>query len=90
MIPSYEPSLFFDMKPCESVAGGNRANPTAMLNALISLLYYLKKDWYARMISDAINKTLLIDKMHTPDLGGTFTTADIIQRIKDNVSEMYK
>ncbi|KAI4466050.1 decarboxylating dehydrogenases-isocitrate isopropylmalate tartrate [Holotrichia oblita] len=72
-----------------SLVGQNSANPIAMLNATISLLFYLKKKWHAKMLKDAISKTLLVDNIFTPDLGGNHTTTDVVNKIKENVSLLY-
>ncbi|KAK9712455.1 Isocitrate/isopropylmalate dehydrogenase [Popillia japonica] len=73
----------------KNLVGQNRANPLAMINATISLLFYLKKHWHAKMLKDAITKTLLIDKILTQDMGGHHTTIDMVNKIKENVSLLY-
>jgi isocitrate dehydrogenase (NAD+) len=64
-----------------SIAGKNIANPTAMLNASVDMLRHLGHTSYADVIAEAIYKTLSVDKIHTPDLGGTATSTDIVQNI---------
>lgn len=49
-----------------AIAGKNIANPIAMLNASIDMLYYLGLKSHADVITLAINKTLNEDLVHTP------------------------
>nr|XP_022900861.1 isocitrate dehydrogenase [NAD] subunit gamma, mitochondrial-like [Onthophagus taurus] len=67
----------------------NIANPVAMLNATVSLLYHLKRDIYARIISEAIYKTICIDNQRTMDIGGDLHTSDMIDYLKENISLLY-
>ncbi|XP_074029940.1 isocitrate dehydrogenase [NAD] subunit gamma, mitochondrial [Leptinotarsa decemlineata] len=60
-------------------------NPIAMLNASKNLLYHLKKDDHAELIRKAIYKTLVEDKIHTPDIGGTNSGAEMVESIKKNI-----
>lgn len=61
-----------------------------MLNASINMLYYLKKDNHADLIRDAIYKTLVYDQIHTPDIGGSHTGLDVVEKIKENIREQIK
>ncbi|XP_037050183.1 isocitrate dehydrogenase [NAD] subunit gamma, mitochondrial isoform X1 [Bradysia coprophila] len=70
-----------------AIAGKNIANPVAMLNASVDLLYHLGHKHHADAISDAVYKTVCEDKIHTPDLGGTHTSLDVIQNIVRRLSE---
>lgn len=49
-----------------AIAGKNVANPIAMLNASVDMLYHLGHKTYADAISSAIRKTIVEDKIHTP------------------------
>lgn len=49
-----------------AIAGKNIANPIAMLNASVDMLYHLGHKTYADAISNAIRKTIVDDKIHTP------------------------
>ncbi|EEC16834.1 isocitrate dehydrogenase, putative, partial [Ixodes scapularis] len=71
----------------KSIAGKNIANPLAMMNAGVDLLDHLglKKD--ATVIRNAIDKTLNVDKIHTPDLGGQASTRDVVNNIIKEVQE---
>ncbi|CAH1117587.1 unnamed protein product [Phaedon cochleariae] len=62
-------------------------NPVAMLNASINLLYHLGKKNHARLIKKAIYKTLVEEKIHTPDIGGTHTGQEVVESIKRNIKE---
>ncbi|GJQ85738.1 hypothetical protein Trydic_g12143 [Trypoxylus dichotomus] len=73
----------------KTLEGQDRANPIAMLNATVSLLYYLKRNWHAKMLKNAISKTLVMDKIRTPDIGGTFTTTNVMKQIKENIDILY-
>lgn len=65
------------------IAGQNIANPVAMLNASINMLRHLGKIEHAKLISNAIHKTLSEDGLRTKDMGGINTTREIISHIKD-------
>jgi isocitrate dehydrogenase (NAD+) len=65
------------------IAGKNRANPIAMLNASVDMLHHLGHDHHARKIENAIYQTVTKDKVHTPDLGGNATTTEVISKILD-------
>jgi len=64
-----------------AIAGKNVANPTAMLNASADLLEHLKLGRYAQLIREALDKTISVDKILTPDLGGTATSQDVVQNV---------
>lgn len=49
-----------------AIAGKNIANPVAMLNASVDMLYHLGHKHHADAISDSIYKTICEDKIHTP------------------------
>lgn len=53
-----------------SIAGKNKANPIAMLNASVDLLNHLNLQTYANVISDAIYKTTIDDQIRTNGKGG--------------------
>ncbi|XP_018566613.1 isocitrate dehydrogenase [NAD] subunit gamma, mitochondrial isoform X2 [Anoplophora glabripennis] len=68
-----------------AIAGKNIANPIAMLNAGVDMLEHLGHQKHATLIRWAIEKTLCEDKIHTPDLGGTAKSTDVVQRIIDHI-----
>ncbi|GFR20277.1 isocitrate dehydrogenase subunit gamma, mitochondrial [Trichonephila clavata] len=71
----------------KSIAGKNIANPVAMLNASADLLEHLGLNKHAKIIGDAIYQTVNVDKIHTPDLGGTASTLDVVQNVLQIVQD---
>ncbi|CAH1998154.1 unnamed protein product [Acanthoscelides obtectus] len=69
----------------KAIAGKNVANPIAMLNAGIDMLHHLGHVQHADLITKAMVKTICEDKIHTPDLGGTAKSTDVIQNIIDYI-----
>nr|CAI5838197.1 unnamed protein product [Callosobruchus analis] len=69
----------------KAIAGKNIANPIAMLNAGIDMLNHLGHTQHAELITKAMVKTICEDKIHTPDLGGTAKSTDVIQNIIDYI-----
>lgn len=63
------------------MTGRNIANPIAMLTASCDMLEHLGLQFHSDLIRDAINKTLNVDMIHTPDLGGQATSLDVVQNI---------
>ncbi|XP_018562970.1 isocitrate dehydrogenase [NAD] subunit gamma, mitochondrial-like [Anoplophora glabripennis] len=61
------------------------ANPIGMLNAAINMLYYLKKNSHAELIRNAIRKTLVLERIHTPDIGGNNTSDEMVESIKKQI-----
>ncbi|RZC36672.1 isocitrate dehydrogenase [NAD] subunit gamma, mitochondrial-like, partial [Asbolus verrucosus] len=68
-----------------AIAGKNIANPIAMLSASVDMLHHLGHTQHAELIQRAIEKTICEDKIHTPDLGGSAKSTDIVQRIIDHI-----
>ncbi|XP_033210356.1 isocitrate dehydrogenase [NAD] subunit gamma, mitochondrial [Belonocnema kinseyi] len=66
------------------IAGKNVANPIAMLNAAVDMLRHLGHKEHAVLIQNAINKTVN-EGVHTPDLGGTATSRDVVENIKKHI-----
>ncbi|KAK9871071.1 hypothetical protein WA026_011352 [Henosepilachna vigintioctopunctata] len=62
--------------------GKDCANPVAMLNAARDMLSYLRMYRGAGAIDYAVKRTLCHDKIQTPDIGGTATTSEFIDRVK--------
>ncbi|RWS17323.1 isocitrate dehydrogenase [NAD] subunit gamma: mitochondrial-like protein [Dinothrombium tinctorium] len=69
----------------KSVAGKNIANPLAMFNASADLLEYIGLDKYSNVLRNSIDKVLNVEKIHTPDLGGSNSTTDVIDFLIDDV-----
>ena len=70
-----------------NLVGKNVANPTAMLKAGVDLLRHLELDNHADVVEKAINNTLIVDKILTPDLGGNHGTKDVVDSVQQYVKE---
>ncbi|XP_045481395.1 isocitrate dehydrogenase [NAD] subunit gamma, mitochondrial-like isoform X1 [Harmonia axyridis] len=68
-----------------AIAGKNIANPIAMLSASVDMLEHLGHQLHADLIRGAMSKTISEDRIHTPDLGGTAKSTDVVQRIIDHI-----
>ncbi|XP_057306461.1 isocitrate dehydrogenase [NAD] subunit beta, mitochondrial-like [Hydractinia symbiolongicarpus] len=67
------------------VAGRNVANPTAMLLASCDMLEHIHFMKHARMIREAVLKTIAEGKYLTLDLGGSCSTSIFTNRVIQNV-----
>ncbi|XP_078487746.1 isocitrate dehydrogenase [NAD] subunit gamma, mitochondrial-like [Ciona intestinalis] len=75
----------------KSIAGLNIANPSAFIFSSSLMLKYIGLDKYASLISQALVDTLQLDQIHTPDLGGSHTTSDVVDAVCKRVeSQAYK
>ena len=63
----------------------NIANPLAMINASADMLEHLGLVYHATVIRNSIHKVLNEARIHTPDLGGTHHTTDVIDFILKDV-----
>lgn len=70
-----------------SIAGKNVANPIAMLCASVDMLEHLGHKQHAELIDKAITKTVCVDRIHTPDLGGSASSTDVVRSIVDNIMQ---
>lgn len=68
-----------------AIAGKNIANPIAMINASIDMLEHLGNHYHADLIRRAVDTTVNVQKVHTPDLGGTASSTDVVQAIINNI-----
>ena len=68
-----------------AIAGKNIANPIAMISASIDMLDHLGHKQHSEVISEAVRKTICEDKIHTPDLGGTASSTEVVQKIIDYI-----
>ncbi|XP_022194879.1 isocitrate dehydrogenase [NAD] subunit gamma, mitochondrial isoform X2 [Nilaparvata lugens] len=73
-----------------AIAGKNIANPIAMLNAGVDMLEHLGHFVHADILQNAIDKTVNEDRIHTPDLGGTAASTDVVQNIIRHVQTATK
>ncbi|KAG1669954.1 Isocitrate dehydrogenase [NAD] subunit gamma, mitochondrial [Nymphon striatum] len=74
----------------KTIAGKNIANPIAIFNASVDLLNYLGCTFHATVLQKAIDETVNVDQVHTPDLGGQATTSDVIQNIVHKLKQQIK
>merc|ERR1712226_78644 len=63
------------------LTGLNKANPCAMLNASADMLKHLGLEEHSDLIRTAVFDTINLDKIHTADLGGQATSADVVQNV---------
>lgn len=71
----------------KAMVGKNTANPLAVINASADLLQHLKLYEHASLLRDAINSALNEAQVHTPDLGGHYTTTDVVNHITDYIRQ---
>ena len=69
------------------LAGTNKANPCAMLNASADLLDHLNLERHAEAIRTAVRKTINEDEIFTADLGGQATSLDVVNNVIKHVKE---
>ena len=67
------------------IAGQQKANPIAMMLSAIMMLRYLGENEAANKFDAAILKVLSEGKTLTSDLGGSATTIEVAQAIKDSL-----
>lgn len=67
------------------IAGQQKANPIAMMLSAIMMLRYLDENEAANKFDAAILKVLNEGKTLTSDLGGSSTTIEVAQAIKDSL-----
>ncbi|CAG7721394.1 unnamed protein product [Allacma fusca] len=73
-----------------AIAGKNVANPISMLNGAVDLLNHLELDHHARILRDAIMKTVNEDQIHTPDVGGSATSTDVVENVLKHLAQNVK
>lgn len=69
------------------IAGMGIANPNAMLFSSTLMLKYIGLTQYASLVNQAIIDTVLIDKVRTPDIGGSNTTKEVVDSICAKLDE---
>ncbi len=83
------PSLFQAIHgSAPDIAGKGIANPIASIWSAQLLLEFLGEDEAATILMRAIEEVLAAGKAHTPDLGGTATTRQLGQAIRDQVQQL--
>ncbi|XP_026740185.1 isocitrate dehydrogenase [NAD] subunit gamma, mitochondrial-like [Trichoplusia ni] len=73
-----------------AIAGKNIANPIAMINASVDMLEHLGHHFHADLIRAAVDKTINVDRVMTPDIGGTASSTDVVNAIIGNVEDCIK
>lgn len=68
-----------------SIAGKNKANPTALLLSGCMMLEYMGLGKHGSMIRNAIFKTLTNTSTRTGDLGGSLSTSEFTSAVIDNL-----
>ena len=68
------------------IAGRGIANPLALMMAAALMLEHAGKMDQATKLRAAIDKTLLVDKIRTGDLGGTATTSSFADAVIANLA----
>ncbi|KHJ90274.1 hypothetical protein OESDEN_09886 [Oesophagostomum dentatum] len=71
-----------------SLAGKDLANPTAFIRASVDMLRYLGCHYHANLISDALWQTLVDQRFHTRDIGGTHKASDVVKMTIENIGKM--
>src|SRR5579885_564632 len=83
------PSLFQAIHgSAPDIAGKGIANPIASIWSAQLLLEFLGEDEAATILMRAIEAVLAEGKVHTPDLGGTATTRQLGQAVRDQVQQL--
>ncbi|KHJ78086.1 hypothetical protein OESDEN_22294 [Oesophagostomum dentatum] len=70
-----------------SLAGKDMANPTAFIRASADMLRYLGLDHHANLISDSLYRTLVEKRIHTPDIGGTAKTSEVVASVLEFIEK---
>ncbi|CAH0601996.1 unnamed protein product [Chrysodeixis includens] len=68
-----------------AIAGKNIANPIAMINASVDMLEHLGHHFHADLIRAAVDKTINVDRVMTPDIGGSASSTDVVNAIIGNI-----
>ncbi|XP_037977462.2 isocitrate dehydrogenase [NAD] subunit gamma, mitochondrial isoform X2 [Plutella xylostella] len=68
-----------------AIAGKNLATPLAMINASVDMLEHLGHHYHADLIRRAVEKTINVDKVLTPDCGGTASSSEVVNSIIHNI-----
>lgn len=63
------------------IAGQGKANPLALLRSGVMMLRHLGKIESADRIAAAVNQVLVVDRVHTGDLGGTASTTEFAEAV---------
>ncbi|KAI6182401.1 Isocitrate dehydrogenase [NAD] subunit, mitochondrial [Aphelenchoides bicaudatus] len=72
-----------------SLAGKDEANPTAFIGAAIDMCNYLGLHDSAKLLSEALHKTLTVQKVHTKDIGGQHRASELVDQMLENIKEKF-
>ncbi|CAI5445917.1 unnamed protein product [Caenorhabditis angaria] len=64
-----------------SLAGKDLANPTAFIRASVDMLRFLGLQSHADIISDSLFRSLVDKRIHTPDIGGTHKSSELVASV---------
>lgn len=67
------------------IAGEGLANPVAMMLSAVMMLEYLKETKAAKILDNAIIKVLKEQKVVTGDIGGTASTMEVAEAVKEKI-----
>ncbi|CAH1784854.1 unnamed protein product [Owenia fusiformis] len=65
--------------------GKNIANPTGILMCAANMLRHMNLSFYAKVVEEAVGKTIKSGKVRTPDMGGYSTNSDLTNMIIRNL-----
>ncbi|KAJ1899861.1 isocitrate dehydrogenase (NAD(+)) idh1, partial [Kickxella alabastrina] len=69
----------------KDIQGRNTANPSALILSSVMMLRHLQLNNHADQIEKAVSKTLSIDGISTPDLGGSHSTTEFTKAVINNL-----
>ncbi|KAJ2510391.1 isocitrate dehydrogenase (NAD(+)) idh1, partial [Coemansia sp. RSA 2049] len=69
----------------KDIQGRNTANPSSLILSSVIMLRHLQLREHADRIENAVNKTLSIDGVRTPDLGGSHSTTEFTNAVIRNL-----
>ncbi|KAJ1845424.1 isocitrate dehydrogenase (NAD(+)) idh1, partial [Coemansia sp. RSA 2708] len=69
----------------KDIQGRNTANPSSLILSSVMMLRHLQLGEHADRIEHAVSKTLSIDGVRTPDLGGSHSTTDFTKAVIRNL-----
>ncbi|KAJ1798781.1 isocitrate dehydrogenase (NAD(+)) idh1, partial [Coemansia sp. RSA 2399] len=69
----------------KDIQGRNTANPSSLILSSVMMLRHLQLNNHADKIEKAVSKTLSIDSVRTPDLGGSHSTTEFTNAVIRNL-----
>lgn len=71
------------------MSGKDTANPTAFIRASIDMLRYLELHKHANTLSDALYYVLNVENVHTPDIGGTNKSSEVVEAVIKHLKKIF-